>query len=192
MRVVGGSYGGRRLRPAPPGVRPTSDRVREALYARLEGLEGARVLDLYAGTGALGIEALSRGAKEAVFVDRAPRALAALRANLAALGLGATQRVVRGDAVAVVARLGRDRQRFDLVLLDPPYAAGELGRALEAIEGADLLAAGALVVVEHSRRQPLPRLRRLAAVDQRRYGDTVISRLAAASAALPEGGRGEG
>ena len=186
--MVGGAFGGRRLRRAPVGVRPTSDRVREALYARLDQLEGARVLDLYAGTGALGIEALSRGAKEAVFVDRAPRALATLRANLVSLGIEASQRVVRGDAVATVEWLSRAGDRFDLVLLDPPYDARELERALAALGAADLLAAGARVVVERARRHPLPPLRGLAALDERRYGDTVISRLAAASPALPDGG----
>ncbi len=189
--MVGGAFGGRRLRRAPVGVRPTSDRVREALYARLDGLEGARVLDLYAGTGALGIEALSRGAKEVVFVDRAPRALATLRANLVSLGIDASQRVVRGDAVATLEWLSRAGERFDLVLLDPPYEARELERALEALGAADLLAAGAQVVVERARRHPLPPLRGLATLDERRYGDTVISRLAAASPALPDGGSAE-
>ena len=131
MRVTGGRLGGRRLRARRSGTRPTADRVRVALFARLGDLDGARVLDLYAGTGALGIEALSRGAREVVFIERAARSLAVLRANLASLGLDdrtpasspATRSAASSDSDA-------RRVRFDLVLLDPPYAAGEVGRAL--------------------------------------------------------------
>ena len=94
MRVTGGTFGGRRLRAAAPGTRPTSDRVRVALFARLGDLTGARVLDLYAGTGALGIEALSRGAREVVFIERAAQSLAVLRGNIASLELGAAARIL--------------------------------------------------------------------------------------------------
>lgn len=123
MRVVAGEWRGRRL-VAPPGTgtRPTSDRVRQATFNALESagdVEDADVVDLFAGSGALGIEALSRGARHATFVERDRRALAALQTNLSALGVGADRgRVVAGDALAVVARLGS----FDLALLDPPYA----------------------------------------------------------------------
>jgi 16S rRNA (guanine966-N2)-methyltransferase len=154
--------------------------VRVALFARLGDLEGARVLDLYAGTGALGIEALSRGALEAVFIERAPVALAVLRANLESLALTTAARVLAGDAVRGIERLGREAARFDLVLLDPPYAAGEVGRALEALVAAQVLAPGATVVVESGRRHPVPGVEGLAPIDERRYGDTVITRLAAA------------
>jgi 16S rRNA (guanine966-N2)-methyltransferase len=190
LRVTGGTLGGRRLRAAGPGTRPTSDRVRVALFARLGDLSGARVLDLYAGTGALGIEALSRGAHEAVFIERAAQSLAILRGNIASLELGAAARVVSGDAVRAIHRLGRAPERFDLALLDPPYAAGEVGRALEALVAAQILAPGALVVVESGRRHPVPGVEGLARIDERRYGDTVITRLAAEAAAT--GGRGSG
>ena len=151
-----------------------------ALFARLGDLDGARVLDLYAGTGALGIEALSRGAREVVFIERASRSLAVLRANLASLGLTKGARVLAGDAVRGIQRLGREAVRFDLVLIDPPYAAGEVGRALAALVTARVLAAGAAVVVESGRRHPVPSVEGLAPVDDRRYGDTVITRLVAA------------
>ena len=190
MRVTGGTLGGRRLRAAGTGTRPTSDRVRVALFARLGDLSGARVLDLYAGTGALGIEALSRGAHEAVFIERAAQSLEILRGNIASLELGAAARVVSGDAVRAIHRLGRASERFDLALLDPPYAAGEVGRALEALVAAQVLAPGALVVVESGRRHPVPGVEGLARIDERRYGDTVITRLAAEAAAT--GGRGSG
>jgi pantetheine-phosphate adenylyltransferase len=181
MRVTGGRLGGRRLRAAPPGTRPSSDRVRVALFARLGDLAGARVLDLYAGTGTLGIEALSRGAASAVFCERAPRSLAVLRENVQALGLEAQSRILAGDAVRSLVRLGREGARFELVLLDPPYAAGEAGRALAALVAAGVLAPGATVVVESGRRHPLPAVEGLAALDERRYGDSLITRLAAAA-----------
>jgi 16S rRNA (guanine966-N2)-methyltransferase len=172
MRVVAGAYGGRRL-AAPDGsaTRPTSDRVREALFSVLgASVQGARVLDLFAGSGALGIEALSRGAASAVFVDRAPRAIGAVRANLAALGIDADVR--RIEARAWLRTASARSEAYDLVFLDPPYRrAAELGRELS--EGlAAVLAPGARVVTESDRRDPLEL--DLPVADERRYGDTVI------------------
>jgi 16S rRNA (guanine966-N2)-methyltransferase len=172
MRVVAGAYGGRRL-AAPDGsaTRPTSDRVREALFSVLgPSVQGARVLDLFAGSGALGIEALSRGAASAVFVDRAPRAIGAVRANLAALGIDADVR--RIEARAWLRTASARSEAYDLVFLDPPYRrAAELGRELS--EGlAAVLAPGARVVTESDRRDPLEL--DLPVADERRYGDTVI------------------
>jgi 16S rRNA (guanine966-N2)-methyltransferase len=169
--VVAGRLGGRRL-AAPPGrdTRPTSDRVREALFAILGDLDGLRVLDLFAGSGALGIEALSRGASSAVFVERAPRAAQAVRGNLAALGLEAP--VVRADARAALRDASARADAYDLVFLDPPYRdAAAWGRELSAaLPG--VLAPGARVVSESDRRAPLPLTLPLA--DERRYGDTLI------------------
>ena len=171
MRVVAGRFGGRRLQaPAGRGTRPTSDRVREALFSILGPLDGARVLDLYAGSGALGIEALSRGAASAVFVEREDAALGVLRANLAALGLEpAEARVVRGDALRNASSAGGP---YDLVLIDPPYRlAAALGRELsEAV--VPVLAPGARVVTESDRREPLEL--NLPLTDERRYGDTLL------------------
>src|SRR5215204_512227 len=155
MRVIAGAYGGRRLQ-APPGTdtRPTADRVREALFSILGArVEGARVLDLFAGSGALGLEALSRGAAQVTFVESAPAALAALRANLAALGAGAE--VVRADALRWLHAASRGARQYDLVFLDPPYRrAAELGAPLSDPLPA-VLAPGALVVAESDRRAPL-------------------------------------
>ncbi len=190
--MTGGILGGRRLvAPAGRGVRPTTDRVREATFGRLGGVEGARVLDLYAGTGAMGIEAFSRGAMGVVFVERERRALDALRRNLVALGLSEAVRVVARDVAAAVADLGRSGERFDLVLLDPPYETAEADRSLRAIVRAGVLAPRALLVVEHSRRHPLQPVPGLALQDERRYGDTIVSRLAAADDGADDGGEGD-
>jgi 16S rRNA (guanine966-N2)-methyltransferase len=172
--VIAGVFGGRTL-VAPRGrsTRPTSDRVREALFSILAGgpgsVEGARVLDLFAGSGALGIEALSRGAAEAVFVDSSS-AVAALRRNLDALGIEAEVR--RQDVLAYLRSASRDARQYDLVFLDPPYRqAGALGPELSAALG-PVLAPAARVVAESDRRAPLEL--GLALVDERRYGDTLI------------------
>jgi 16S rRNA (guanine966-N2)-methyltransferase len=172
MRVIAGRHGGRRLAaPAGAGTRPTADRVREALFSILGArVEGARVLDLYAGSGALGIEALSRGAAAATFVERAPAALRVLRGNLAALGEDAE--VVRADALAWLRAAPRRSRQYDLVLLDPPYReAATLGPALGAALPA-VLADGALVVAESDHRAPLEL--GIPVIDDRRYGDTRI------------------
>jgi pantetheine-phosphate adenylyltransferase len=187
LRVTGGELAGRRLRaPATRGVRPTADRVREALFARLGSWDGARVLDLYAGSGSLGIEALSRGAARVVFVERSAAVIATLRANLAALGLEPRARVVRGDAKATLRRLAREGERFDLVLVDPPYASGEAPRVLASLAGAGILARGATLVLESSRRDELATPVGLVVLDKRRYGDTKITRFAEATAGAAE------
>ena len=174
MRVVAGRLGGRRLR-APRGrdTRPTSDRVREALFSMLGPLDGARVLDLFAGSGALGIEALSRGAASATLVERDPRAVAVMRANLEALALGSEEaHVVNGPAAAVLRDASRRGDTYDLVLLDPPYRdAATLGRELSQALPA-VLAPEARVVAESDRRAPLEL--GLPVVRERRYGDTLI------------------
>ena len=172
MRVIAGRYGGRRLQ-APPGTgtRPTSDRVREALFSILGArVAGARVLDLFAGSGALGLEALSRGAEAVTFVERAPAALRALRANLEALGADAE--VARGDASKWLRAASAGARQYDLVFLDPPYRqaealGAELSELLPAVLGRD-----ALVVAESDRRTPLELT--IPTIDERRYGDTLI------------------
>jgi 16S rRNA (guanine966-N2)-methyltransferase len=174
VRIVAGRYGGRRL-TAPRGdaTRPTSDRVREALFSLLGPLDGARVLDLFAGSGALAIEALSRGAEHATLVDSAPAAIRSVRANLATLELdSATVEVRRQDARAFLRSARTAGQDYDLVLLDPPYRlAAELGRELSPLLAA-VLATGGRVVSESDRRTPLAL--DLPLTDERRYGDTLI------------------
>ena len=152
MRIVGGAWRGRRLvAPAGLGTRPTAERVRQAVFDRLMHapwagrgvVEGAVVLDAFAGSGAMGLEALSRGAGRAVFMERDRAALAALRANVAGCGAEARCRVVGGD----VLRAGVG-EACGLVFLDPPYGAGLVGPALAALRGAGWILDGALVVVE--------------------------------------------
>ena len=176
-RIVAGLAGGRRLAVPPSGTRPTSDRVREALFAALvhdPGLDGAAVLDLCAGSGALGLEALSRGAAHALLVERDRRAGAVLRRNVAELGLAGAE--VRIAAVASVLR-GAGARAYDVVLVDPPYDVPDTEIAGWLAEAAahGWLAPGATVVVERDARTgsfawPEP----LRAVRERRYGDTVL------------------
>jgi 16S rRNA (guanine966-N2)-methyltransferase len=156
------------------GARPTADRVRESLFGRLGDLAGRRVLDLFAGSGALGFEALSRGARHVTFVDRSNAALEVVRANASALGLAEQVALRRGEALAVLRRLAGETP-FDLVFLDPPYADARLPRALAGLVAARLLAAEALVVAESDRRHPPGPIEGLAAIDERRYGDTLIT-----------------
>jgi 16S rRNA (guanine966-N2)-methyltransferase len=175
MRVIAGHLGGRHLR-APRGLttRPTSDRVREALFSMLGPIDGASVLDLFAGTGALGIEALSRGAATALFVERDALAVAALNGNLARLELTAPHvRVRAGEALSALRNARRAGETYDLVFVDPPYdQLRDSERALSALLPT-VLAPGARVVVESDRRAPaeLP----LAVAQRKRYGDTTIT-----------------
>jgi 16S rRNA (guanine966-N2)-methyltransferase len=174
VRVIAGELGGRRLRaPAGARTRPTSERVREALFSMLGDIAGTVVLDLFAGSGALGIEALSRGSQSALFVERAAAPLAALRRNLEDLALEPPRAVVfAGDAHAALRAANRRGANYDLVFLDPPYAqAPEITGRLSG-ELAGLLAPDARVVCEADRRAP-PELG-LPLELERRYGDTLI------------------
>jgi 16S rRNA (guanine(966)-N(2))-methyltransferase RsmD len=181
VRIVAGSLGGRVLR-APPGAatRPTSERVREALFSILgPPVADSLVLDLFAGSGALGLEALSRGAGRAVFVDKARPAADILRRNLAELGVAARAEVVVGDALAFIAQDARgargDRGPYRWVFIDPPYRTDLAVRALEALPRA-ALTSDAVVVVEHDRRNsPAEAHGDLLRTDSRRYGDTCLS-----------------
>lgn len=147
IRIIGGHLRNSRIDvPDRPGLRPTPERVRETLFNWLMAhVGGARVLDLFAGTGALGLEALSRGAAEAVFVERDAGLAAALRANIARLGQEGRARVIVGDAREAVATLDG---RFDLVFIDPPFAAGLWADMADRLEASGALGAGALVYVE--------------------------------------------
>jgi 16S rRNA (guanine966-N2)-methyltransferase len=176
MRIVAGRHRGRRLL-APPGetVRPTSDRAREALFNILshgqmaaEGIPfaGAAVLDAFAGTGALGLEALSRGAAEAAFIEQDREALATLRQNIAALGEGGRSRIFPGDAT----RPPRAPSACELVFLDPPYRSGLAAAALTALDAAGWLVPHALAIVELAPREVLVPPTGFFPVDERVYG----------------------
>jgi 16S rRNA (guanine(966)-N(2))-methyltransferase RsmD len=171
MRVIAGRFGGRTLR-APRGrdTRPTSDRVREAVFSILGPLDDLRVLDLFAGSGALALEALSRGAAQATLIDRAPAAIAAITHNVNALGVGAEVRA--STAQAFLERAREAGRQYDLVFVDPPYRqASALGPALSTALP-PVLAPGARVVLESDRRAPLDL--DLPLLTERRYGDTLI------------------
>ena len=171
--MIAGELRGRTLH-APPGLRtrPTSDRVRESLFALLGTLpEGARVLDLYAGSGALGIEALSRGAVHATFVERDPAARRVLERNLSDLALSSRARVLACDATEQAVIRGGP---FDVVLADPPYRAVDLARLVR--RSAAALAPGGVLVLEHSAKNPAPSApESLALWKSRRYGGTAVT-----------------
>jgi 16S rRNA (guanine966-N2)-methyltransferase len=179
MRITGGTFRSRALR-APRGntTRPTSDRVREALFGILTSagaLEGARVLDLYSGTGALALEALSRGAAEATLVESSRAALQALRANVRSLAIESRVRVVQSDVEHAIGRL---EGSFDLVFADPPWVLvdeGEASRMLELLVARSVLVDQSVIVLEHASRSSPPVVRGLDARETRKYGDTALT-----------------
>jgi len=163
MRVIAGIYRSRVLKSLKGlALRPTSDRLRETLFNVLgPSVTGSRFLDLFAGTGAIGIEALSRGAAEVVFVENHPPAASLIRRNLASLGIRSGATVLAVDALRALEKLAgrqkRDAVRFDFIFLDPPYAAAkDYSRVLEFLGSADLLASGGIVIAEHRRSFALP------------------------------------
>ena len=182
MRVIAGRLGGRTL-VAPPGAatRPTSDRVREALFSILGQVEGTAVLDLFAGTGALGIEALSRGAASATFVEHARPALRALRKNLDALHLDPKARVLPMPVARALSSMPWGHEAFDVVFMDPPYAEvrnggfePSLARAVDRSLAPSMRAGGRLVL-EHAKGIVAPEVAGLAHESTRTYGDTALS-----------------
>ena len=171
-------------------MRPTADRVKEAVFSILESREacaGRTVLDLFAGAGTLGIEALSRGAHRAVFVEPSRTAAEAIRSNLQAAGVEGE--VLQMTARRAIGRLAKDARRFDTAFLDPPYGEGWIARTLAELDAVDLITPGGWVVVEHGRREPAaPTVGRLVQRLARHYGDTDI----ALYEALPGGGSDAG
>jgi 16S rRNA (guanine966-N2)-methyltransferase len=184
MRVVGGDLRGRTLAaPKSIAIRPTADRLRESLFNILthaygDPIGGARVLDLFAGTGALGIEALSRGAAFALFVDDGAEARALLRENVATLGLGGTTRIFRRDAT----KLGPAHpiEPFSLVFLDPPYGKGLAEQALASARDGGWLASEAVIVVEEAKKSAFAPPQAFSEIERRGYDDTefVVLKLA--------------
>ncbi|RLQ87274.1 16S rRNA (guanine(966)-N(2))-methyltransferase RsmD [Notoacmeibacter ruber] len=178
MRIVGGEFRGRNLKaPGSDATRPTTDRMRESLYNILAhrddiDLPGARVLDLFAGTGALGIEALSRGAAYALFVEDAGAARAVIRTNLETLGLGGRTRIFRRDAT----RIGEvgTMKPFDLVLADPPYRMGLGEKALAAAKEGGWLADGAFCILEEAADATFSLPDGFSVLDERRIGESLL------------------
>ena len=178
MRIIGGQARGRQIRlPAGCRIRPTADRVKESLFDILHPVEGAYFLDMYAGSGNVGLEALSRGARGSVFVEKDLRLADAVRKNLRLLGFEGRGEVIAAGAQQGLRRLGKRGERFDILFADPPYDEDILPEILRCLEGAEVLAENGIIVLQHSVREDpkesLPQT--LVMADQRRYGDTLLS-----------------
>ena len=185
MRVIAGAYKGRRLAaPTWPGLRPTSDRLKESVFAILApALDGARVLDGFAGSGALGIEALSRGAASVVFIDEDARAAALVGRNLAHCRIAEGYVMIRAEFTRALRQLAADR-RFDLALLDPPYDVADLDAVVDA--AAVRMAPGGVMALEHATRRQAPaRAGSFAAVRQVTAGDSAVTFYRAGADAAP-------
>jgi 16S rRNA (guanine966-N2)-methyltransferase len=177
LRIIGGLLKGRRLAGVRGQIRPTADRVREAIFNILDpDVNDSQVLDLFAGTGALGIEALSRGARNAVFVENQKSALHILQRNLVNCGLTQVSRVLPLPAGKGLPRLAAAGEQFSLVFLDPPYGYGIPDTILLLLAQKNLVIPDGRIIVEHSRREELAAVyQHLVRSDQRRYGATLIS-----------------
>jgi len=198
MRVIAGKFKGKQLKALPKNrvLRPTSDRVKESIFALLgTGIKGKRVLDLFAGSGALGIEALSRGAKSVTFIDNNPKCIKVLRENITRVkdpgGLknkrppgslrGLKNKrppgsLIKTDASRAIKKFGANKDVFDIIILDPPYYKGLVKKCLHEIEAYGIIANSGLILAEHSIKDELPEeVGRLRLIKTRKYGDTRIS-----------------
>lgn len=179
MRIVAGKYGGRKLvAPKGRGVRPTLEKVREAIFDTLgPRLEGAVVLDLFAGSGAMGFEALSRGAARVVFVEAEPRPIDAIRENAASFGVDRdSMNILFMTALNAIRRLSAGPERFDVVFVDPPYESGLYEETMLELQMSGIVVSGGTVAVEHARRFNVdPVYGPLLMKKDRRYGDTCVA-----------------
>jgi 16S rRNA (guanine(966)-N(2))-methyltransferase RsmD len=176
MRITGGSHRNRSLAtPKDRAIRPTSDKVRKALFDILgDRIRGTLFLDCYAGTGAVGLEALSRGARAAVFIEEDRKALALIRKNAETLGLEIE--LLPGDFIKIAHRLKKENRRFDVIFIDPPYQKGQQIQTIEKISDAGLLQSEGTVIVEHDKRLELPSIAgEFSLNNHRRYGETELS-----------------
>jgi 16S rRNA (guanine(966)-N(2))-methyltransferase RsmD len=178
MRIISGTSKGRRLAtPKSQVIRPTSDRVKESIFNMLgEEVEGKLVLDLFAGTGNLGIEALSRGAKKAFFVEKGRQALRLIQRNLSHVGVRERSEILPKDVNRAIGILKQRGESFDLILMDPPYEKGLIQRTLLKLQSHMIYHKDSIVVIEHNRREPIPEIvGGWTLIRQRRMGDTMIS-----------------
>jgi 16S rRNA (guanine966-N2)-methyltransferase len=178
MRIIGGDARGRPIRlPAECRVRPTADRVKKSLFDILHPVEGESFLDLFAGSGNVGLEALSRGSRLSVFVERDPRLIKVIRTGVARLGFTERAEVIDADVQRGLEYLNRRRVRFDILFADPPYDECWIRKTLCWMEESDVLTDDGIVVLQHSvREQPEGSwMHAFSIADQRRYGDTMLS-----------------
>jgi len=178
MRIISGTSRGRRLvAPKNQSLRPTSDRVKESIFNILgEGVEGKMVLDLFAGTGNLGIEALSRGAKRTLFVEKERQALLIIQRNLLQCGVERRSEIIPKDVNIAIGILRERGESFDVILMDPPYQKGLIQKTLTKLSSYRIFHEDSILVIEHDRREPLPEtVEGWDLIRQRKIGDTLIS-----------------
>ncbi|NSW90975.1 MAG: 16S rRNA (guanine(966)-N(2))-methyltransferase RsmD [Firmicutes bacterium] len=178
LRVISGTAKGHKLKTLKGYVaRPTSDKVKESLFNIIvEYLADAYVLDLFAGTGNLGIEALSRGARKAVFVDKSEKATDVIRENLVSTKLIDRGVIIKGEVLKVLYNLSKEGEKFDIIFLDPPYNKGLLEETLKIIEKEDILAEGGIIAAERSSGENIPqKIGNLELISDRRYGNTALA-----------------
>jgi 16S rRNA (guanine966-N2)-methyltransferase len=178
MKIIGGEARGRRIRlPGGCRIRPTTDRVKKSLFDILHSVTEKSFLDLFAGSGNVGLESLSRGAHFAVFVERDVHLVEAIRKNAVQLGFSQRSEVIAANAERGLGRLFQRKERFDIIFADPPYDEGLATETLAWLERDDVLAESGIVVLQHSLREtPVGlQIRAMVVADQRRYGDTVLS-----------------
>jgi len=178
MRIISGTSKGRRLAtPKSQNIRPTSDRVKESIFNILGGeVEGKVVLDLFAGTGNLGMEALSRGAKKALFVEKGRQAVKLIQRNLSQFGMNGQSEILPKDVSRAIGILKQRGESFDLILMDPPYEKGLIQKTLMKLYLYKIYHEDSILVIEHDRREPIPKmLEGWTLIRQRRIGDTMIS-----------------
>lgn len=178
MRILRGMAKGRKLAAVKTkGIRPTRDNVKESIFSMIQGhVEGKTVLDLFAGTGNLGLEALSQGAKKAIFVEKDRTCLRALMRNTDLCGLQGRTEIISLDAEVALRVLRRRTEKIDLVFIDPPYGSGYVDKSLRFINAHDMVNEGGIVVVEHSSAEtPADQWKRVSLRKRKQHGDTVIS-----------------
>ena len=179
MRIIGGEYKGRILRmPKGVAIRPTQDRVREALFNVIrECIPGSSVLDLYAGSGAFGIEALSRGASFAIFVDNNTKCIRTIKSNLSQIGIkGPVAKVIKADAYSALVKLKKSNISLDVVFLDPPYHRGLGKNSLIKLDAYDIVTPLGFVITEHFLKDDMPEeVGYLRLIKRKKYGDTILS-----------------